>query len=735
MSTPRPYEVQLLLPAETLLREIAGRGAQAHSRRLEYLEAAAGRLGGFALADYRRLHPGNYQVATRDAMRAAVRVVELVCALPLHPALALSALARPPATEADTRQSGAYYTDFRLAKLLAENARAHLVGGARIVDPASGTGALLVAAVLAICASDRLRAATCLRRQIFGADLSPAAIRGARLALASLTDDLDSIGALDRNLRIQDSLMAGAGVWPGEGFDVVIANPPWEKLKLSRHEFLRLRGEERHYGADYASGDGGDELARARFAVVAYSRKLVAKYSQLGTGELDLYKAFVELFVALLRPGGCLSALVPAGLVRSQGTQQLRELLFGSTSELGFTILENRARFFAIDTRFKFLAVTAVKLKGTRRRPSVMVAHARGTAEGVEFFGRASLGRKALREARPDLTVPEVRSNREWRIYRSLIAHGVPWASPGSSWAPEIVRELDMTRDRANFHRKPGADALPIVEGRMIHQHRFGAKRWLSGTGRRARWEPLPLGQSVLAPQFWYRTKQLSRVVAERVRLPRVGFCDITGQTNERSMLAAFVPPGVVCGNKVPTLTLAREAPGDLDRLYLWLAIANSFTFDWLLRRVITTTVNYFLLLSIPLPDLQPTSLPARRLIASAMRLQGIDQGQGVADPWNVAELRASLDVGVLRTYGGGLEDLEEMLKDFPLLDRAQPPIRGEARSTITRDFLMWRAAAQSRARPGVWRERVEDARAGGAVPYVPSEFADEESQAEAIDG
>src|SRR5439155_19611829 len=141
-------------------------------------------------------------------------------------------------------------------------------------------------------------------------------------------------------------------------------------------------------------------------------------------------------------------------------------------------------------------------------------------------------------------TVPEVRSNDEWRIYRALMSQGVSWAGRDSEWAPEIVREVDMTRDRAHFCRSSLRGTLPLVEGRMIHQHRFGTKRWAGGTGRRARWLPLPQGHSELGSQFWFHAEHLSASVLERTRRPRIGFCDITGQTNERSLLAALVPPG-----------------------------------------------------------------------------------------------------------------------------------------------------------------------------------------------
>ena len=88
-------------------------------------------------------------------------------------------------------------------------------------------------------------------------------------------------------------------------------------------------------------------------------------------------------------------------------------------------------------------------------------------------------------------------------------------------------------------------------------------------------------------------------------------------------MMAALIPPNTVCGNKVPTI----EFPNDSseERILLWLAIVNSFPFDWMLRRIVTTTVNYFVLRSLKLPAIQIDSLPARRLIEIAKRLFELD--------------------------------------------------------------------------------------------------------------
>lgn len=258
----------------------------------------------------------------------------------------------------------------------------------------------------------------------------------------------------------------------------------------------------------------------------------------------------------------------------------------------------------------------------------------------------------------------------------------------------------------------------------MVHQFRYGAKSYVSGTGRRAVWTTNPLGAREVVPQFWIAPGSLAHAVRTRTTSARVGFCDVTGQTNERSLLAALIPPGVVCGNKVPTITFGEEQ-GDDSLAYLWLAIANSIPFDWLLRRVLTTTVNYFLLLALPVPSLTTDGLPARRLIALARELTAIDQNEVAADAWHIAERRAEIDARVASAYGLDSSTLDAMLRDFPLLDRGQPTLPGESKSTVTRDLLLATSASLLGADASSCADRVVSARAQGAVAYVPAQYAD----------
>lgn len=280
-----------------------------------------------------------------------------------------------------------------------------------------------------------------------------------------------------------------------------------------------------------------------------------------------------------------------------------------------------------------------------------------------------------------------------------------------------------MTKERPKFLGRATRGALALVEGRMVQAHRFGVKGHVSGTGRSALWEAYAIGGSRLSPQFWIRSSDIPHANQHRVDVLRVGFCDIAGQTNERSLMASLIPAGVVCGNKVPTI-LFPDDPSE-ERLLVWASIANSFAFDWMLRRVLTTTVNYFLLQSVPMPKLAKGGLPWKKLVSSTRELCILDSAGATRETGErMAQLRGEIDAEVAVAYGLDLKDMELVLQDFPSLDRGQMGLPGEPRSTITRDSVLAAMAKRTGNRSTVWSRRVVEARALGAMAYVPSELA-----------
>ena len=724
MTSPIPRDRALLSAVSSALEEAVVRSGLEPSAdlRLRLLEGVAARVGGYALKDF--------DMAVVSAMsRGPLSADSTMCLTgwlfqaildsPIPPSLALAVIGDSELDPVARRREGRYFTDSGLALNLASSMRDHIVKSGSILDPACGAGVLLVAAALQAESSADSRTHL-VRDVLWGVDRDRHAVRAARVAMSSLTSNLDAVAGLCGHLFVQDSLACGREWWgslSGEGFDLVIGNPPWEKLKVTRHEHALSEGHQRHYGDDYDWSviDEG-KLRSDRRAILDYCKLAGSDLAFQGRGEFDLYKMFVELGAWLTSESGALAFLVPGGFIRNDGASELREWLFRNF-DVDISILDNRERYFEIDSRFKFVQLLASRGSSEGRSVRFGMGHPKEILEGW----KATTDFSELMKMQTGFAIPEVRDRDDWELFTRLQRSHPKFGSSDARWLPRFYREVDMTGDRSKFNDpEDGSGGFPVIEGRMVHQHRVSAKRYVSGRGRRAAWEvQLPFG-SPLNPQWLIRDEDLRPSVRARVNESRAGFCDITGQTNERTVLTALIPAGVVCGNKVPTVDFARDVMPSA-----WVGIANSFTFDWLVRRSVTTTLNFFMLRSVPIPAWDPANLDFLSIAQGAESLAILEREGGEEDFWELARIRAKTEVLSARLYGISLLDFDLMMRDFPQVDRAQLPITGEVVSTVTRDMILafgegWGTPRQVDHA----QRRLNMAQSVGSVPFVPNQHA-----------
>lgn len=702
MSRQQTFEQKKLLEAYSLLTKFS----PLYEEQLLILEATASLFSGFDVAEY--WHAFKTPVDSPEAVVAAARHIREAIKLSGVPApLALAALSREPIPIADQKKNGAFYTDFRLAQFMASDCESHLTNHCKIADLACGSGILLAAVSIKFkelfpdCFNEWLSTS------VFAFDLSANALRGTRIALASLSDNINSLQGLNRNSNCGDSLAEDK--LNGMPYDIVIGNPPWGKVKLSLHSFVSQSGEQHIYGTEYSDCNYKD-FSHEREKAISYSRFLKEKFSLMEDAEPDLYMAFLQKALYSLNEGGHLSYLIPAGIIRSKGTEALRRYLLKNGNDVQYTLFDNKEGYFSIDTRFKFVFLSCNN--NTADTPTNFYLAINGNGKSKRKTGEAvKYDIQSLEKIRPDLTVPECNNNDEKRIFFKIYESGKEW---GENWHVDITREVDMTNDKPLFSSTVFCDSVPVIEGRMVQQHRFGAKTYISGSGRSATWRPCT---ERATSQFYIRKSSLSNTLSQRISSKRAGYCDIAGQTNERAMMSALIPENVVCGNKVPTIVFQEEA-----QLLFWIGVTNSFVFDWVIRRIISTTVNYFLLLSVPLPNISLNSSLAKKIIDNTKRLAKL--GKDFYCGNEMQQLRADIDAAVAMAYGLNLEELEIILEDFPLLDRKQPPIFGEKRSTVTKDLVLSKIEAESESDHG-YIKRVEEETKCGAVAYIPSEMVE----------
>lgn len=601
---------------------------------------------------------------------------------------------------------------------------------------------------------------------------------------------------------------------PKGGFDVIISNPPWGKIKQNYKEFFTYLDERvaeyqgvclRNYitkiDKSRNSGSLQDLWNRYVQRIKSYiallqklefynAQRLVIDGKTTG-GDPDLYKYFMERAFHLVKPTGRIGLVVPASFHHTQGASGIRQLYLKNGVFEVFNSFENRKRFFPIHGMFRF----------------VIFAYQRSNQKGIKNaqFGLTEMPEEKKWEQRSGrrnkkhvnfslqflkrvsgsyLTIPEIRNSSEKDILKKLHKIHPPLGKKIKvSWNVSFIREFDMTNDNFAFILSSdlpkvrvssdgtissnGEKYFPVFEGRMVNQFDYAAKGYIAGNGRTAQWEPLYIKKNKAIRAHYYMSHKHCGDKQERIFRPRAGFCDITGHANERTVLAALIPGLCVCGNKVPTL----EFDSEVLRLHLiWIAVANSFVVDWLVRRRISTTLNFFHWEQIPFPRIDPDTEIGERLAVAAAKLCMIDASSDHMRTWlqcavgdealpndplpidERAQVRAEIDAIVADLYDLSPEDFALILSDFPLLDRHQPPINtkgytvskkvlsvSESRSTITRDnalnalFELKGVPTPNDIRkiPFIGAEVVFDlaerlvlARKVGAVSYVPAEQA-----------
>lgn len=638
------------------------------------------------------------------------------------------------------RDAGRFLTPPSLARVIARKALAE-TGGLRCsyLDPAAGAGSILIQVL-------REARLACPREGallLYGVDRDPIAVALARALLWLECADRTWDGSeLRSRIRVGDALTSSADDWhrwypaqwrSADGFGAVVTNPPWSRVQPRKSEFRAAwQGESEHLDAAW-------KRYKEEQRSYAQSLRSHPEYVAQGRGSGDLYKYFLERIHQLLAHQGVSSMLIPSGFLRSAGASNLRDLYLTSGQFRLLAEFINKKRIFPIHSMFRFVLAVYAKCG-----PSGVQDYRVGCLEPDDVDrhqSRIALSKRFLLSVSGiAVGLPEIRSSQDLDLLERLHESHRPLGEAHGPWRVRFSRELDMTLDKDKFIHVDDAEQrgfcpapdgrwidetdevlLPLYEGRMVNQFNAAAKGYVSGTGRSAVWNGRPSG--VPRPQYLV-PEPIGRKILGGAGF-RAGFCDVSGHANERTVLAALIPPNVVCGNKVPT---ARFEPADPRLDLMWLAVVNSFTFDWIMRRWVSTTLNFFYWWNLPFPRLEPGEPVFERLQAAAAELSGVEvrgrrarQTNRLSEPWDRAMRRAEIEAIVAKSFGLSATDYEYILDDFPLVDRTQPAAqRGECR--ITRDLcLLTYLASMGQEDPGL-RRRVDLARSVGAVPFQPTE-------------
>ena len=476
-------------------------------------------------------------------------------------------------------------------------------------------------------------------------------------AFEAFSDIADRARTLIVDERFFHWQTAFPGVWSNwqsadleGGFDAVIGNPPWDRMKLQQVEWFATRRREIALATRAADRKrmivalerDGDPLARdyatasGRAAMAAGMARRGGDYPLLSGGDVNLYSLFVERAMTLVKPDGMVGLLTPSGIASDKTAARFFKAVATEGRLKALYDFENRRTrydappFFPdVDSRFKFCAFVAslsplpdaarcafflqdvAELDDAERRfPLTAAAFARvnpntGTAPTFRTRRDAALT-TAIYERLPVLvdrsTGEEVKT---WPVTYSTMFHMTNDSGLFRTRA-ELEEREGAWPTGGNRFASPAGEWVPLYEGKMVQafDHRAASVVVnLENQHRPAQPEPATLDQHrnsdwLPEPQFWVLRSETSFPTAPHL----LGFKDVTAPTNVRSMIAAMIP-GSGVGNTLPIVSIDGLDATPAAHL---VANFNAVPFDYVARQKIQGQhLNWFIVEQLPVvpPD------------------------------------------------------------------------------------------------------------------------------------
>ena len=446
------------------------------------------------------------------------------------------------------------------------------------------------------------------------------------------------------------------GVWqewqadrPAGGFDAVIGNPPWDRIKLQEVEWFATRSPElalaptaaaRRAGIKRLRDDGDPlaaefDVARERAEKLSRMVRESGRYPLLGGGDVNLYSLFVERAMALVKPQGMVGLLTPSGIYADKTAADFFKSVSTGGRVAGLFDFENRKIFFKdVHASFKFCALI---FGGEERRfdetKCAFFLHDTGTLNDPDRC--FPLAPDDFARVNPNTgTAPIFRTRRDAEITRRIY-EGHPVLVDRSQgeerrvWPVRYRTMFHMTNDshlfrtaaqldsegfypvEGNRWRRGGELYLPLYEGKMVQAFDHRAASVVvnpENLNRPAQPRDATLEEHadpgwLPKPQFWVDADAWDWTWPLEWVL---GFKEITAVTNHRTMIACLFPKATF-GNKVPVFLPVGIGSDESLVAYkecapLLLGNLNSVAYDFICRQKVQgQTLNLYIVEQLPM--------------------------------------------------------------------------------------------------------------------------------------
>jgi len=516
------------------------------------------------------------------------------------------------------------------------------------------------------------------------------------------------------------------------GFNCVLGNPPWERIKLQKKEFFAYKAPEIATASNASLRKKmikelkttNTELYIEYYLKKRYSEceskflRQSNKYPFTAKGDINTYMVFAGLSRQLINGKGRVGVIVPSGIATDDTTKEFFQLLIDKKSLISLFDFENSKGIFPEVHRsykFCFLTVSGINILNDVSDFSFFSTEIDDLNIEENQF---ALSKHDIELINPNTkTCPIFRTWNDAELTKKIYKKIPIFIRESESrtinpWEIKFLRMFDMTNDAhlfktreelenkgfqldGNKFKKNEEYYLPLYEQNLIHiyDHRYATFISDDKSITTSHNQHLDSDFSVI-PRFWINNSNAKNVMNNKFGTERwlIGHRLSVRTTDIRSIIVSVIPWSGV-GNSI--ICLVPEILKK-DLMYLLVANFNTIVFDFVARQKIGgLNLNYFITRQLPVlpPDLYPSDIfdniktKVLELVYTAYDLKPFAEDMGYHGPpfkWDEERreiLIAELEAIYAHLYGVTEEELDYILETFPIVKRKDIEKYGEYRT------------------------------------------------------
>ncbi|MEA5053081.1 MAG: restriction endonuclease, partial [Propionicimonas sp.] len=524
--------------------------------------------------------------------------------------------------------------------------------------------------------------------------------------------------------------------WSG-GFDVVLGNPPWERVKLQEQEFFAVRdpqiaaapnaaARKRLIQALEVSNPSLHDAylgALRRAAGESHLLRVSGRYPLTGRGDINTYAVFAEACRNLVNDRGRMGIIVPTGIATDATTQFFFKDLVQRGNLASLYDFENAKPLFeGVHRSFKFCLLTLTG-RDERAAQAKFAVFAHDPSDLLKDDARFELTPDEIQLLNPNTgTCPVFRTRRDAEItlgiYRRvpvLINENDP--VNGNPWGISFMRMFDMSNDSHLFHTRDELEAdgwtlngnvfersldggvtrmLPLFEAKMIHLYDTRWATYEPDGSIRPMTEEEKAARLLPIPRYWLAEADVNTSWGNRKPTgPYFAWRGIARTSDVRTAIGTVMPAAIPGGGNFDMVLGCdrNELPG-------FAAVFSSFVLDFVARQKLSNMhLQFSVAKQLPMAtpeQLGSLALSLDRPLGAWVALR-VDRLNGwIPNLIQRAHMRAELDAMMFHVYGLTRPDVSYVMDTFPIVKRNDEAAFGTYR---TKDLILSAYDAMAQAK------------------------------------